>query len=886
MLKKILHSRKFVLMVLLNLFTCLASVGATQITDEEGAIEDIKKYIKTVNEKVKGDLKELEKLDVKEVVITLGMTGEGKSTLLNFLAGKSFQAIKTAGQWKLEILTGENYLDGITPGHTVNSTTSEPAYWYDTDNKRVYYDCPGFADTRVGENASAEIKEIINATHNIKNAYSIEKLFNAFQENVKILLVAAESSIQNKGVAFLDNNVRILEEFFKKDIPKFGNLVCLIVTRQQNFDTILDVEESLREFKNYKLPEYLKQIAFFPMADKRNKSGDPFLDLREEKESDSLQEKEAKKRGKEVKEHILSALNSTPVAQKISPILAVPDKTQNFAVKVANKVSEDTRNFIKTKVVEGIYKHCNNQIETGTNPHTLRGYFKTLKEDLDSIDTLALEGFKKNTQDFFKKCGIEHLYKKDDKDFKDKDEKNLEDQIGYITFLKGINSNINDTNFFTSWKDDLWSSVKDKLMELEKDPLKDPANLVQNDTLQIKGIFLGISDIRKALEQNAVKNALESQSNYKIELYCLNTLYLDEDITSPGNTVSFIAPCWKVIPKDKSISINLSGLPGKTGEKGGLPTDGIGFIGEGQAPTVGKDGEPGGPGKNGGIFFGKGFTFSNIESLKVIANGGKGGNGGEGGRGGNGRNARDGQNSPSGKSSDSGQIALLPYAGTGPLGIGIHTNVPTRDGELQTRRVTIVGGPATNLKNWIGGDWHHQITIVGSIVEYMDAPQGEIGKDGGKGGAKGLGGKHGEIVLLSEDLKNSEKKEGGEGDEQGAGGKGGEGGKNGYVSKRTRWENCYLTGNGTYKLSDIWIEESARLERPTTEKADKGKKPTLISDKKPDEPNSQITEAELTAYKEKQLENYSTFYFQQAELPVVSPFIKKFPGLPKPNKAS
>ncbi|WP_010301687.1 hypothetical protein [Candidatus Odyssella thessalonicensis] len=191
---------------LVALIFSLSSTDAMQQT--ETAAERIKRIIKEIEEvdqTIDSDLEDLRRNNSQwdEMICTIGNTGDGKSTLINFLAGKELKPTRSArGGWLVDVI---DPIPGMEPGHTHASQTATPRYWYDPDKRRVYYDCPGFRDTRVPEN-------------DIRNAYAINKLFQTFSP-VKILLVTAENSFAGRAEP-VQNTIKAMTEFFKKDINR------------------------------------------------------------------------------------------------------------------------------------------------------------------------------------------------------------------------------------------------------------------------------------------------------------------------------------------------------------------------------------------------------------------------------------------------------------------------------------------------------------------------------------------------------------------------------------------------------------------------------------------------------------------------------------------
>jgi hypothetical protein len=88
-------------------------------------------------------------------VLVLGTTGSCKSTLVNALANK--RLVATKDNYDQLIVNVTDGLKGSEIGHTLLSQTSMPSCWHDSTANVVYWDCPGFMDTR------GPSQEVVNA---------------------------------------------------------------------------------------------------------------------------------------------------------------------------------------------------------------------------------------------------------------------------------------------------------------------------------------------------------------------------------------------------------------------------------------------------------------------------------------------------------------------------------------------------------------------------------------------------------------------------------------------------------------------------------------------------------------------------------------------------
>lgn len=107
------------------------------------------------------------------LVLLIGETGAGKTTLANWLTDQKMIAIKNPGNSRQFILDVDSRnLSGIVYG--VQSGTTRPGLWKNSQENITYVDCPGFGDTR-------------GVLKKIKNALYINELFRN-PESIKFLI--------------------------------------------------------------------------------------------------------------------------------------------------------------------------------------------------------------------------------------------------------------------------------------------------------------------------------------------------------------------------------------------------------------------------------------------------------------------------------------------------------------------------------------------------------------------------------------------------------------------------------------------------------------------------------------------------------------------------
>lgn len=154
----------------------------------------------------------------KDIVIFLGDTGTGKSALISLLTGDDLESVETYdGSETFRII---DKLGRVSQNSTILSKTLFPELIPDKESDVVYFDCPGFEDTR-------------GIKYEITTAYLIRKLLES-ANSVKFVFVIAQNSVldggDRRGILNLARNGNSLV----KNIEKFSDGIGLVVTKVEN----------------------------------------------------------------------------------------------------------------------------------------------------------------------------------------------------------------------------------------------------------------------------------------------------------------------------------------------------------------------------------------------------------------------------------------------------------------------------------------------------------------------------------------------------------------------------------------------------------------------------------------------------------------------------
>lgn len=189
----------------------------------------------------------------KNVVLTLGVSGNGKTTVTLFLTGANLEAVNNGNE--INIIDKNDKIGN----ETHQPKTNFPDLMIDPEEDVAFYDCPGFKDSNEPQ-------------FEISNSYFLNKLFN-YANKLKFVFIVDHSAI-NK-TANQDRIIRLFAQAFKiiPNIEEFKDGVGMVVTNvdsPKSHDEIINAiaselqtirkELQIKEKKTNIDPEKLKLI--------------------------------------------------------------------------------------------------------------------------------------------------------------------------------------------------------------------------------------------------------------------------------------------------------------------------------------------------------------------------------------------------------------------------------------------------------------------------------------------------------------------------------------------------------------------------------------------------------------------------------------------------
>ncbi|XP_031625107.1 uncharacterized protein LOC116341903 isoform X2 [Contarinia nasturtii] len=168
---------------------------------------------------VKSNAKKISDCENKNIILVMGNTGAGKTTLVSLMTKVKLISEETVSNSGEFIISDEKHLiSGIS---TTESQTVIPNLMVHARSGAIYFDCPGYNDTR-------------GVANDISVSYFCRTLIEK-SSSIKLVFVVSFSSVQN-GSGHRHDFLNLVKHAitFIKDINKYADGIALIVTKVEN----------------------------------------------------------------------------------------------------------------------------------------------------------------------------------------------------------------------------------------------------------------------------------------------------------------------------------------------------------------------------------------------------------------------------------------------------------------------------------------------------------------------------------------------------------------------------------------------------------------------------------------------------------------------------
>ncbi len=650
---------------------------------EEEDIKDLIPFIAEGKQVIKASEKQSNTLKRKDnIVLVVGTTGAGKSTLVNYLNSVELKCILRDGKWKIDLVDENKGLPGgFSIGHKVStSETIYPGVYSPNEENFSYIDCPGFGESRgikieianlfFREYITQQAKQIkillvvsynnltspegrgqnlydcLKDLSNFLGIFNDERHLSKLKESIGLVI----TGVTDHAKAQLKNLTKEIEEKNTKLIScskKMLKIASKIKDEQQKINSP-QTEKKISKLNKEQSKVKTKQIELQKSIEKSNLELDTLKDekpiqeiikkiLRDFIDARSLTDSE-----KQVLLHIVDnnrlKIFSNP-EKSVVVDLAEKDQIVEFIKEDIKFLDKELAKFsiiTPQKHVGDLLQYTQSQFEE------IKGIIQNyLTNDVNSFLAKVInaavdeESIVEARKCLNKLChnGREvksltnFIHDLDNQIFKSEYKKQLYENCAVIEFLINLLPAEYKTNFGYNQKYleklELVSNLQGWNQVLDKFCTK-PEFIYENGVVTCQGYFIKISDIEVKVNQYNDSSRLQY-----LKIHALNSITFDESLISKKLSrcnVVMLAPKWNITKS--SITINLSGL-----DQTNYP-EGTDKASNGSELSVdGRNGLPGLNGFNSGDFFGIGKEFFGENELKITTNGGKGGTGQAGGNG-------------------------------------------------------------------------------------------------------------------------------------------------------------------------------------------------------------------------------------------------------------
>ena len=507
--------------------------------------------------------------------MVLGLTGTGKTTLVNYLNGVQLECYRDriTRKWILEVASNSTSLPcGFKIGHGTLSETIYPAVYTAPGEDFSYVDNPGFQDNR---GISMEI------ANNFFRNYVTEDA-----SQFKFLLLLTHQDLELRGLQFRDTIKKfseILGIFSSPSVKKLSKSVAIIITRVENDGDTDDEIKTVLSGLLLKILNEEKKTKLISGNEGFDQIYEVFTQIIKDKQIEIFSNPKtpgivSDKQSKQIKSLInsMSYLNKDDAQFRVvlssnldELLVYIEDRYSKFKQTVEATLRKNISEYVKNEISKAIVIEEVKNIEStlrditsiGSQSVDLKKFIDTMNENI--LDTVSKETLidKYSIIEFF----IQLL------------------PVSLASRFTGDKNYLNEFNLETMLNNQINSLTNMQKLETG----------IENSVMKINGCFIKSSEIIKEIKKSAKVSA--------IVVYSCQAVHFDTSLDLQNlDNLTIISPKWNV---EKDVNIDLSGSLIHTYAKANPAS---------MPAASGTNGLPGRAGKNGGQFYGYGNIFSNL----------------------------------------------------------------------------------------------------------------------------------------------------------------------------------------------------------------------------------------------------------------------------------
>jgi hypothetical protein len=442
--------------------------------------------------------------------MVLGLTGTGKTLLINYLNGIKFINIKDRGSKKLKPING-TLPGGFKIGHGKSSETLYPAVYTPPNADYSYIDNPGFQDTHGVE-------------FEIAAAFFRHQITDHIQ-NMKFLILVTGFDLTNEKGSKFRNTIKSFTNFlsiFQEEttpqneeiLKNLGKSICMVVTKADFDEDDDDYDQTIINFKDH-LKEILDTDFKRDLLSKSEKM--VFDEAIQNVGMLSNPRKNGSLLGSQHKDYILNIINNEIEyinKSLIKPQLNIDSTYESILSSYTNKRFKSLCQTFEQLLNKKITKLYDSTLKNYQNETIVEKNIKLMK---DFINNAFLEQI--NFEKFLNQTSVNELL----------DEKERDDYQSKIHTLNFLNQVLLTENRINQEREYINNDLKIKLDQLDNELYFNIKTLIENKFNKLKEkVQISINLNINEYYDDEMKNANVTADLIQIENRLLKLIEINE----------------------------------------------------------------------------------------------------------------------------------------------------------------------------------------------------------------------------------------------------------------------------------------------------------------------------------------------------------------------